>query len=34
MIEYDPEPPVHAGSREKADDRIMQRVVEYADARS
>ena len=30
MIEYDPQPPFDTGSREKADDAIMTRVVEYA----
>jgi len=30
MIEYDPQPPVGAGSIDRADDRLLTRVVEYA----
>ncbi len=30
MIEYDPQPPVDSGSVAKADDVIMNRVIEYA----
>ena len=33
MIEYDPEPPFDSGSLAKADDTVVQRVVEYAQAR-
>jgi len=34
MIEYDPQPPFDAGSRAKAGDEVMARVVEYANQRS
>lgn len=30
MIEYDPQPPFDCGSRDKADDTVFARVVEYA----
>lgn len=30
MIEYDPQPPFGAGSIDRADDRLLTRVVEYA----
>jgi len=33
MIEYDPQPPFDCGSRAKADDTILTRVIEYAQAR-
>lgn len=33
MIEYDPQPPFDAGSRAKADDTILARVIEYAQLR-
>jgi transcriptional regulator GlxA family with amidase domain len=33
MIEYDPQPPFDAGSRAKADDTIVSRVIEYAQLR-
>jgi putative intracellular protease/amidase len=33
MIEYDPQPPVATGSLAKADERIVARVTEYAQAR-
>jgi transcriptional regulator GlxA family with amidase domain len=33
MIEYDPQPPFDCGSREKADDVVLERVIEYAAAR-
>jgi transcriptional regulator GlxA family with amidase domain len=33
MIEYDPRPPFDCGSRVKADDTILTRVIEYAQAR-
>ncbi|MGO9558549.1 MAG: DJ-1/PfpI family protein [Acidimicrobiales bacterium] len=33
MIEYDPQPPFDSGSLAKADDRIVARVVEYAQSR-
>ena len=33
MIEYDPQPPFDAGSVAKADDVIVQRVIEYAQLR-
>ncbi len=29
MIEYDPQPPFDSGSREKADDEVMTRAIEY-----
>jgi transcriptional regulator GlxA family with amidase domain len=34
MIEYDPEPPFDAGSRAKASDAVVERVIEYASHRS
>ena len=33
MIEYDPQPPFDCGSRAKADDTILTRVIEYAQSR-
>ncbi|MGH9018295.1 MAG: DJ-1/PfpI family protein [Acidimicrobiales bacterium] len=33
MIEYDPQPPFDAGALSKCDDRIVTRVIEYAQAR-
>ena len=33
MIEYDPQPPFDAGSFAKADDVIVNRVIEYAELR-
>ncbi len=33
MIEYDPQPPFDAGSRAKADDSVVSRVIEYAQHR-
>jgi len=33
MIEYDPDPPFDTGSRAKADDTILTRVIEYAQLR-
>jgi transcriptional regulator GlxA family with amidase domain len=33
MIEYDPQPPFDAGSVDKVDDEVMQRVIEYAAVR-
>jgi len=33
MIEYDPQPPFHAGSRAQSDDVILTRVIEYAQHR-
>jgi transcriptional regulator GlxA family with amidase domain len=33
MIEYDPQPPFDCGSRAKADDVILTRVIEYAQGR-
>ncbi len=33
MIEYDPQPPFDAGSRAKADDVVLTRVIEYAQVR-
>jgi transcriptional regulator GlxA family with amidase domain len=34
MIEYDPQPPFDCGSRDKADDVVLTRLVEYAAVRS
>ena len=34
MIEYDPQPPFDSGSRAKASDRVVERVIEYASHRS
>jgi transcriptional regulator GlxA family with amidase domain len=33
MIEYDPQPPFDAGALAKADDAVVQRVIEYAQLR-
>jgi transcriptional regulator GlxA family with amidase domain len=33
MIEYDPQPPFDQGSRAKADDTVLTRVIEYAQLR-
>ena len=33
MIEYDPQPPCDTGSRAKADDVVLTRVIEYAQLR-
>jgi transcriptional regulator GlxA family with amidase domain len=33
MIEYDPQPPFDSGSTAKADAAVVERVVEYAQAR-
>jgi transcriptional regulator GlxA family with amidase domain len=33
MIEYDPQPPVACGARAKANDSVVERVVEYASLR-
>jgi transcriptional regulator GlxA family with amidase domain len=33
MIEYDPQPPFDCGSRPKADDTVLARVIEYAQGR-
>ena len=33
MIEYDPQPPFDTGSRAKADDTVVARVIEYAQIR-
>jgi len=33
MVEYDPQPPFDTGSRAKADDTVMARVIEYAGVR-
>jgi hypothetical protein len=33
MIEYDPQPPFDAGSTAKASSAVVERVVEYAQAR-
>lgn len=33
MIEYDPQPPFHAGSVDAASDAVMERVIEYAQHR-
>ena len=33
MIEYDPQPPFDTGSRDKADDTVVTRVIEYAQLR-
>jgi transcriptional regulator GlxA family with amidase domain len=34
MIEYDPQPPFSAGSLDKADDRVIERIAQYAELRS
>jgi transcriptional regulator GlxA family with amidase domain len=34
MIEYDPQPPFDCGSRDKADDVVLMRLVEYAAVRN
>jgi hypothetical protein len=33
MIEYDPQPPFDTGALAKADDAVVQRVIEYAQLR-
>ena len=33
MIEYDPQPPFDTGALAKADDAVVQRVIEYAELR-
>jgi hypothetical protein len=33
MIEYDPQPPFDAGSRDKTSEAVVARVVEYAGQR-
>ncbi len=34
MIEYDPQPPFHAGNVEAAGDQVMERLIEYAKTKS
>ncbi len=34
MIEYDPQPPFDAGAVAKADQRVVERVIEYAQTKS